>query len=70
MQSRPYKADRTKMGYALSKQASAMDTGGPLLAAARTALGAWPEANTCLAPAARPAKPLHRNGSGRAVTVC
>lgn len=70
MQSRPYKADRAKTGYALSKQASAMDTGGPLLAAARTALGAWPEANTCIARAARPAKPLHRNGSGRAVTVC
>ena len=44
MQSRPYKADRAKTGYALSKQASAMDTGGPLLAAARTALGARPEA--------------------------
>jgi hypothetical protein len=44
MQSRPYKADRAKTGYALTKQASAMDTGGPLLAAARTALGARPEA--------------------------
>ena len=67
MQTRPYKADRAKTGYALGKQLSAMDTGGPLLAAARTALGAWPEANNCLA---RPAKSLHRNGSGRAVTVC
>ena len=44
MQSRPYKADRAKTGYALSKQHSAMETGGPLLIAPRTALGAWPEA--------------------------
>ena len=70
MQSRPYKADRAKTGYALGKQPRAMGTGGPLLAAARTALGAWPEANTCIARAARLAKSLHRSGSGRAVTVC
>jgi len=50
MLSRPYKADRAKTSYGLSKQLSAMDTGGPLMAAARTALGpglkptpAWPE---------------------------
>ena len=70
MLSRPYKADRAKTGYGLSKQLSAMDTGGPLMAAARTALEAWPEANTCLARASRLAKSLHCNGSGRAVTVC
>lgn len=44
MQSRPYKADRAKTGYALSKQPSAMETGGPLLIAPRTALGARAEA--------------------------
>jgi hypothetical protein len=70
MQSRPYKADRAKTGYALTKQASAMDTGGPLLAVARTALRAWPDPNTNLARGVWPAKALHRNGSDRAVTVC
>lgn len=71
MRSRPNKAHLAKTGYALRKQSSAMATGGPLLAAARSALKrAWPETNSCLAQAAREAKCLHRNGSDRAVTVC